>query len=147
MLEGIINSVKGQLTGELQNKFNIDPNQANRSVDLAKDNLTHGLKQEATGGDFSGIMDMLKGNKAPADSSVVNSMTHNYITDLTSKLGIPSQVAQQIGPFVMTFLMNKVSGKVTSEGMGQSDVMSMLGGGLMDKLPKGIGDKLGGLFK
>lgn len=147
MLESIINSVKGQLTGELQNKFNIDPNQANRSVDLAKDNLANGLKKEATGGDFGGIMDMLKGNKAPADSSVVNGMTNNYIGELTSKLGIPEQVARQIGPFVMTFLMNKVSGKVTSEGMGQSDVMGMLGGGLMDKLPKGIGDKLGGLFK
>ncbi|QCR23528.1 DUF937 domain-containing protein [Pontibacter sp. SGAir0037] len=147
MLDNIINGVKGQLSGELQQKFNINPDQANRSVDMAKDNLSHGLKKEATGGDFGGIMDLLKGKKAPAESSAVNGMTNKYISDLTSKLGIPSQVANQIGPFVMTFLMNKVTGKVQSDGMGQTDIMGMLGGGLADKLPKGIADKLGGFFK
>jgi hypothetical protein len=31
--------------------------------------------------------------------------------------------------------------------MGQSDILGMLGGGLKDKLPGGLGDKLGGMFK
>ncbi|MBF8963511.1 hypothetical protein I0P70_09650 [Pontibacter sp. FD36] len=143
MLGNIINSVKGQLTGELQDKFNIDSGQANQSVDLAKDHVTEGLKKEASGGDAGGIMNMLKGQKAPQDSPAMNSTIQNYIGDLTSKVGIPESVAKQVGPFVVSFLMNKIGGNVNS----QSDLMGMLGGGLTDKLPKGMGDKLGGLFK
>ncbi|WP_114782704.1 hypothetical protein [Botryobacter ruber] len=147
MLEDIINQVKGQLTGELQNKYQLAPDKANRSVELAKDNLTNGLKQEATKGDFSGIMNLLKGKTAPTEHPAVNGIIQNYINDLTTKLGIPEQVARQVGPYVVTFLMQKFAGKVTSEGMGQSDIMGMLGGGLTDKITKGLGDKLGGLFK
>ena len=146
MLENIINSVKGQLTGELQDKFKIDANQANQSVDLAKTHMTEGLKKEATGGDFGGIMDLLKGKKAPEEHPATNNMIHNYVNDLAAKVGIPEQVARQVGPFVVSFLMNKVSGKVNAEGMGQSDIMGMLGGGLKDKLPKGLGDKRGWLL-
>lgn len=143
MLGNIINSVKGQLTGELQDKFKLDPGQANQSVDLAKDHVTQGLKNEAAGGDIGGIMNMLKGQKAPQDSSAMNSMIQNYVGELTSKVGIPDTVAKQVGPFVVSFLMNKLGSNVNS----QSDLMGMLGGGLTDKLPKGLGDKLGGLFK
>lgn len=147
MLGNIINSVKGQLTGELQDKFKLDPQQANQSVDLAKDHVTEGLKKEASGGDVSGIMNMLKGQQASQGSPVMSSMIQNYLGDLTSKVGIPESVAQQVAPFVVSFLMNKIGGKVNADGLGQSDIMGMLGGGLADKLPKGIGNKLGGLFK
>ena len=147
MLGNIINSVKGQLTGELQDKFKLDPQQANQSVDLAKDHVTEGLRKEASGGDMGGIMNMLKGQQSPQGSPVMNSMIQNYLGDLTSKVGIPESVAQQVAPFVVSFLINKIGGKVSADGLGQSDIMGMLGGGLADKLPKGIGDKLGGLFK
>lgn len=40
MLNDIINSVKGQLTGELQNNFKLDLNQANQSVELAREHMT-----------------------------------------------------------------------------------------------------------
>lgn len=92
-------------------------------------------------------MDMLKGNKSPQESPAGNSMIQGYVNDLSAKIGIPQQVANQVGPFVMSFLMSKVSGKVNAEGMGQSDILGMLGGGLKDKLPGGLGDKLGGMFK
>ena len=148
MLENIINSVKGQLTGELQSKYNLDPEKANQSVDLAKDDLEDEMKTRASSGDFGDIMDVLKGSKGAGQSSTVNSAIQRYIGDLTTKLGIPASVANQVAPFVMTFIMNKFSGKVTSEGMGQSDIMgSLLGGGLKDAVSKGLGGKLGGLFK
>lgn len=147
MLESLVNSVKGQLTGELQNKFNLQPDAANKSVDLAKDNLSEGLKKEATSGDFGGIMDILNGNKGATDHPAMNSMIGNYVHDLSTKLGIPEQVAKQVGPYVISFLMNKFSGKVQAEGMNKAGILGMLGGGLSDNITKGIGDKLGGLFK
>ncbi len=148
MLESLINNMKGQLTGELQSKYNLEPDKANRSVDLAKDNLMDEMKQRASSGDFGGIMDVLKGQKSPTESSGVNSAIQKYVGDLTTKLGIPASVANQVAPFVMTFIMNKFSNKVTSEGMGQSDIVSSLvGGGIKDAVTKGLGGKLGGLFK
>lgn len=148
MLENIINSVKGQLTGELQSKYNLGPEKADQSVDLAKDNLEDEMKNRASSGDFGDIMDVLKGNKGATQSSTVNSAIQRYVGDLTTKLGIPASVANQVAPFVMTFIMNKFSNKVSSEGMGQSDIMgSLLGGGMKDAVTKGLGGKLGGLFK
>ena len=143
MLNDLINSVKGQLTGELQNKFQLQPDTANKSVDLAKDHLENGLKNEATSGNFGGIIDVLKGNKSATEQPAVNKMIGKYVNDLSTKLGVPETIARQVGPFVISFVMNKLSGKVSSEG----DLMGMLGGGLKDKLPGGLGDKLGGLFK
>lgn len=148
MLESIINNIKGQLTGELQSKYNLEPQKANQSVDLAKDNLEDELKTRASSGDFGGIMDVLKGNKSATESPAVNNAIQKYVGDLTTKLGIPASVASQVAPFVMTFIMNKFSNKVTSEGMGETDIMgSLMGGGLKDAVSKGLGGKLGGLFK
>ncbi|GAA4432126.1 hypothetical protein GCM10023188_20360 [Pontibacter saemangeumensis] len=148
MLENIINNMKGQLTGELQSKYNLEPEKANKSVDLAKDNLMDEMKARAGSGDFGGIMDVLKGNKGATESPAINNAIQKYVGDLTTKLGIPASVASQVAPFVMTFIMNRFASKVTSEGMGQSDIMSsLLGGGIKDAVTKGIGGKLGGLFK
>ncbi|GAB3529262.1 hypothetical protein GCM10027443_08210 [Pontibacter brevis] len=148
MFADIINNMKGQLTGELQSKYNLEPEKANKSVDLAKDNLMDEMKNRASSGDFGGIMDVLKGNKGATESTAVNSAIQRYVGDLTTKLGIPASVANQVAPFVMTFIMNRFSSKVTQEGMGQSDIMSsLIGGGIKDSLTKGLGGKLGGMFK
>lgn len=147
MLESLINNVKGQLTGELQNKFQLQPDTANKSVDLAKDNLETGLKKEAAGGDFGGIMDILQGNKGATDHPAMNGMIGNYVNDLSTKLGIPENIAKQVGPYAITFLMNKFSGKVQADGTSKAGIMGMLGGGMTDNITKGLGGKLGGLFK
>ncbi|PRY10387.1 hypothetical protein CLV24_114116 [Pontibacter ummariensis] len=149
MLDNIINNLKTQLTGELQNKYNLDSGQANRAVDLAKDNLKNEMTNRASNGDFGGIMDVLKGHKGPTESPAVGGAINKYIGDLTTKLGIPETMAKQIAPFVITFIMNKFSSKVTGEGMGQTEILGSLlgGGGVKDAISKGIGNKLGGLFK
>ncbi|WP_242916140.1 hypothetical protein [Pontibacter liquoris] len=147
MLDNLINSIKGQLSGQLQDKYQLQPDTASKSVDLAQDHLKEGLKDQAASGDFGGIMDILKGNKGATEHAGVNSMISKYVNDLSTKLGVPESIARQAGPFVITFIMQKLGSKVSGEGMGQSDIMgTLLGSGLKDKLPGGLGDKLGGLF-
>ncbi|ARS36510.1 hypothetical protein [Pontibacter actiniarum] len=144
MIENLINNLKGQLTGELQSKYNLQPDTANKSVDLAKENLTDELKQRASSGDLGGIMDVFKGNKAPGESSAVNNVINKYVADLTGRLGIPESVAKQVAPFAIHFIMQKVGGQVSSGNVSQTDLLGgLIGGGLKDKLGKG----LGGLFK
>ncbi|WP_299756381.1 hypothetical protein [uncultured Pontibacter sp.] len=138
MIENLINNLKGQLTGELQNKFDLQPDTANKSVDLAKDNVVDELKQRAGSGDMGGLMDVFKGNKAPAESGAVNNIINKYVGDLTSKLGIPESVAKQVAPFAINFIMQKIGGQAGS--MSQSDLLGGLIGG-------GLKDKLGGFFK
>ncbi|WP_299819901.1 hypothetical protein [uncultured Pontibacter sp.] len=148
MLENIINQVKGQLTGELQDKFQLQPDTANRSVDLAKDNLMDEVKNRASSGDTGGIMNMLKGGQGATEGAGTNNMISKYVTDLTSKLGIPENVAKQVAPFAINFIMQKVSGKMASDNLGQSDILgSLVGGNIKDTLGKGLGSKLGGMFK
>ncbi len=146
MLDSIISGIKGQLTTELQNKFQLQPDTASKSVDLAQTHVQEGLSQQAASGNLSGIMDMLKGGGATTEGAGMSGMVGNYINDLTQKLGIPESVAQQAAPFVISFIMSKLGTKVSNDGTGQSDIMGMLGGSLKDKLPGGLGDKLGGLF-
>lgn len=138
MIENLINNLKGQLTGELQNKFDLQPDTANKSVDLAKDNVVGELKQRAGSGDMGGLMDFFKGDKAPAESGAVNNIINKYVGDLTSKLGIPESVAKQVAPFAINFIMQKIGGQAGS--MSQSDLLGGLIGG-------GLKDKLGGFFK
>lgn len=96
MLGNIINSVKGQLTGELQDKFKLDPQQANQSVHLARNHVEERLKKEATGGDAGGIIDLLKGQKAPQNSPSMSTMIQKYLGDPTSKAGIPESMSKQV---------------------------------------------------
>ncbi len=146
MLENIINQVKGQLTGELQDKFQLQPDTANRSVDLAKENLMEEVKSRATSGDVNGVMNILKNNGGTGTSGV-DSMISKYVSDLTSKLGVPESIAKQVAPFAISFIMQKVSGKMASDNLGQSDILgSLVGGKIKDTLGKGLGGKLGGLF-
>lgn len=145
MLENIISQVKGQLAGELQDKFQLQPDTANRSVDLAKENLMDEVKSRATSGDVGGVMNMLKGGQGTTGA---NNIINKYVSDLTAKLGIPESIAKQVAPFAINFIMQKISGKMASENLGQSDILgSLVGGNLKDTLGKGLGDKLGGLFK
>ncbi|GAB3198443.1 hypothetical protein ABID22_000527 [Pontibacter aydingkolensis] len=149
MLENIINQVKGQLTGELQDKFQLQPDTANKSVDLAKDNLINEVKSRAGSGDMGGIMNMLKGGKdAAAQSSGTDNMISKYVSDLTTKLGIPENIAKQVAPFAINFIIQKVSGKMANDNLAHSDILGSLVGGKFDgTLGKGLGDKLGGMFK
>ena len=140
MIENLINNLKGQLTGELQSKFNLEPDKANQSVDLAKDNVVNELKQRTGSGDMGGLLDVLKGTKAPADSSATNNIIHKYVGDLTTKLGIPQNIANQVAPFAINFIMQKIGGQAGAGNLKESDLL----GGLMGS---GLKDKLGGLFK
>ncbi|GAB3822536.1 hypothetical protein GCM10028895_27250 [Pontibacter rugosus] len=127
MIENIINNLKGQLTGELQNKYNLQPDTANKSVDLAKDNIMDEVKNRAASGNIGGLMDVFKGNKGASESSAVDGMIGKYVSDLTGRLGIPESIAKQVAPFAINFIMQKVSGKVSSGGVSQGDLL----GGLM----------------
>ncbi|MDX5346426.1 MAG: hypothetical protein LPK19_04205, partial [Hymenobacteraceae bacterium] len=121
MIENLINQIKGELTGELQNKTQLDANQASRAVDIAKENISGVLKDEVKGGNISGLMNLMKGGQDTMSSPIVNNITQKFASDLLTKLHLPKQVAEQAANFAIPFIINKLTKKTGGENMSQSE--------------------------
>ncbi len=150
MIQETINAVKGELTGLLTQKTGLTPDKANASADLAKDEIVNGLKKEASSGNISGLMGLLKGGNM-AGNPVMTNIINQYAGSLITKLGLPDNVSKQVATFAIPFIMSKLQGKTA--GKSEGDIASMLGGdlggGVGDMLKKGLGGLgggLGGLF-
>ena len=145
MIQETINSLKGELTGMLTQKTGITPDKANASVDIAKDDIVSGLKKEASNGNISGLMGLLKGGST-SGNPIVTSIVNQYAGSLIAKLGLPESVSKQAAAFAIPFILSKRQGKTA--GKSDTDIAGMLGGdlggGMGDMLKKGLGG-LGGL--
>lgn len=147
MINSLISSLKGELGANLTSQFGLEPDKVDDSVELAKDNVTGGLKSEAAKGNFSGIKEMLSGNHTDPGNPIVGNITNNYIGDLTSKLGLSPAIASAVGKFVIPFILQKLGNKTQGGKMDQGDILGMLGGGdALNKIKEGFGGKIGGLF-
>jgi hypothetical protein len=146
MIQDLVNSVKGELTGMLTQKTGLAPDKAGASVDIAKDSIANGLKNELSSGNISGLMGLLKGGSTTGNPIVTN-IINQYAGSLISKLGLPESVSKQVATFAVPFILSKIQGKTA--GKSDTDIAGMLGGdlggGLGNLLGKGLGG-LGGLF-
>jgi hypothetical protein len=150
MIQETINSLKGELTGLLTQKTGLTADKADASVDLAKENITSGLKKEVSNGNISGLMGLLKGGNTGTNPIVTN-LINQYGGSLIAKLGLSEPVSRQVAAFAIPFILSKLQGKTS--GKSDGDIASMLsgdlGGGMGDLLKKGLGGLgggLGGLF-
>jgi hypothetical protein len=149
MIQDLVNSMKGELTGMLTQKTGLTPDKAGASVDIAKDSIANGLKNELTGGNISGLMGLLKGGSTSGNPIVTN-LVNQYAGSLIAKLGLPESVSKQVATFAVPFILSKIQGRTA--GKSDTDIAGMLGGdlgGVGDLLKKGVGGLgggLGGLF-
>lgn len=125
-------------------------NQTDEAVEVTKDTVGNGLKDELMKGNFSGVMDLFNGN-APTTTSnpIVGSITGKLVNNLATRLGISESVAQQAAHVAIPFIMNKLSSNDTGKASNEQDLVEKLGmggdsgiGGVL----KGLGG-LGGMFK
>jgi hypothetical protein len=149
MIQDLVNSMKGELTGMLTQKTGLTPDKAGASVDIAKDSIANGLKNELTGSNISGLMGLLKGGSTSGNPIVTN-LVNQYAGSLIAKLGLPESVSKQVATFAVPFILSKIQGRTA--GKSDTDIAGMLGGdlgGVGDLLKKGVGGLgggLGGLF-
>ena len=150
MLDSILSMGKAQLSKMIADQTGLQANQTDDAVEVTKDTVGNGLKDELMKGNFGGVMDLFNG-KAPTTTSnpIVNSITNSLVTNLASKLGISQGIAQQIANLAIPFIMNKISSDDTGKASNEQDLVEKLGmggdsglGGLL----KGLGG-LGGMFK
>jgi hypothetical protein len=146
MIQATINSLKGELTGMLTQKTGLTPDKASASVDIAKEDIASGLKKEASNGNISGLMGLLKGGNTTGNP-IVGNIINQYAVSLITRLGLSETVSRQVAAFAIPFILSKLQGKTA--GKSDGDIAGMLGGdpggGMGDLLKKGLGGLGGGL--
>ena len=156
MLDQLISAAKEELGDRLLGEGGLKENQLEPAGEAMQTSVLDTLKDQALGGNMSGIMDLFNG-KSNADMSnpIVSGLTKNMLGGLMEKVGIQEKQADMIVGFAVPFLMSKFSSKETGEAADAGDLMSLIGldgddaiGGLLKNLGGGsAGDLLGGLSK
>jgi hypothetical protein len=158
MLDTLIDSVKGQVIGAITEKTGLDVDQAQRSIPVAKESVTEGVTAAITGGNVGGILDMLKsaagsgGTGNLIQNTVYKGIAAQFISKVTSALGIPESMAQQVASVALPMILSKLGGAAQSAGdsdeIDQRSVLEAMGldaGSLLGKAGGELGKKLGGL--
>ncbi|MEL7001120.1 MAG: hypothetical protein AAFN93_00135 [Bacteroidota bacterium] len=145
MLDQILSSVKGELSSKMT-ELGLPSDKADDAVAIAKDDVLDVFKKEATGGNMAGILNLFNGKESIGSSSLVSSLVTQYGGSLISKLGLNPTTANMIAKFSIPFIMNKINDDSPDDGIGESGLAKMIGGGIMDSLGDSLKDKLGGLF-
>src|SRR4051812_6030119 len=100
MLDSILSSAKGELLDQLSSKFNLNPDQANKTVDTAKKTVADGLINEVTSGNISGLTSLFNGGAAAASNPIIGGISSQLVTNLVQKVGLNQQVASAISNYV-----------------------------------------------
>jgi len=143
MFDSILNSAKGELLSQLGSQFNLNPDQAGKTVDVAKKSVTDGLLKEVTSGNVSGLVNLFNGKSPAAGNPIVNGIAQQTVTSLVQKVGLNQQMASTVSNFVVPFIVSKISGSKQG-GFDAGDLTSMLGGGVGDKIKSAFGGDVGG---
>lgn len=144
MLDSILNSAKGELLNQLGSKFNLNPDQAGKTVDAAKKSVTDGLLKEVTSGNVSGLVNLFNGKSSVTGNPIVNGIAQQLVTSLVQKVGLNQQMAGTVSNFIVPFIVSKISGSKQGGGFGADDITSMLGGGVGEKIKSALGGDVGG---
>ncbi|WP_107038159.1 hypothetical protein [Brumimicrobium mesophilum] len=140
MFDQIISQGKELLSGKLKETIGLDDSQVNKSFEVAGESAIDGLKEEVTGGNLSGVMDLFNGKSDTSTSNpIVGGIANKFIGNLVSKLGISEGIASKVSDMIIPFIMSKFGSKETGEAKEGSDLADLLGGG-------GIAGALGGLL-
>ncbi len=156
MIDQLVNLAKTTLGGKLNSEAELNQNQVDQTMDVAEESILGGLKQEALGGNISGIMNLFNGNeKATGSNPIVSTISNLFVSKAVEKVGISSDKASLISGMVIPFIMEKFSSKdETGEAKDEAGLMKMIGldgddaiGGLLSGFTEGGGKKLlGSLF-
>ncbi|OOG71116.1 DUF937 domain-containing protein [Algoriphagus sp. A40] len=116
------------------------------SAVAVKESFLEVIQNQASSGNFEGVMEMFSGNETLPDSPAVNHMTGDLTNGLSQKLGIDSQKAMSIAAAALPMLLNLFNKQVNDAPQANEDIMnsvvkSMKGGG-----GSGLDDLLGSVF-
>jgi len=148
MLDQLIQMATQQLGQQFVENPDIPNDQfdVNNVAKTAGSSIFETIAGQISGGNLSGITEMLSGQQTNTNNPLVSSIATNVVNSLVQKSGLNPQLAQTIAsvavPFVLN-MFNKQAGAAQSSGM---DIGGLISGALSGGGSQGGGGLLGGLL-
>ncbi|KAA3641595.1 MAG: hypothetical protein DWP95_06480 [Proteobacteria bacterium] len=143
MIDAIMNQLKQQVGGQLQEKEGVSSSELSGIFDVVKEQATKKVGENMLDQGLDGVMSLFsnRDNNKEADS-LQASITGGIVDGLQKKLGFSGSKATGIVAIIMPYLIRLITDKNTeTPDDDPSPIKDILGGSLGS-----IGDKLGGLF-
>ncbi|MCB0510565.1 MAG: hypothetical protein H6579_02050 [Chitinophagales bacterium] len=151
MIDVILNGLKEQIGGELQNKAGVSSNMMDDILKITGSVATKEVSKQMLSGNLDAVMNLFsnQANNAQANSlqdNIVNGMVTNFV----QKLGLNKQTATTVTTIIIPVLMNLITKKNAetpdNDPSPLNDLFNPKGKGGSDVLGGLIGKTLGGLF-
>lgn len=151
MLDQILQGLQSNIGNQLSDIQLPEGVQQNDVVQTASSSIIDTLKAQAGSGSLDGILEMFSGNETPDNSPVMNSVSPEIISNLTNKLGIDPELAQNIVSKILPSAMNLFNKDVQNGNFDISSLISQFqGGGINDIIENFTGgeknNSAGGIF-
>ncbi len=140
-----LNSIlKNEQLKSMLTKFGISESQASSVLNMAVSTIKKKFDKEP-----AKVSSLLSENpNTDDDNNLAQGLDSDFISGLTSKLGLPASLTAQLKGQAMPQVINSLSGGLSSTGKNNQDgIMGMLGG-FLDKIDgDGVKNNGGGLLK
>ncbi len=131
MLDGIITSLKDQVSGELLNKTSVKKEELPGIFDIVKEQATEKLGAAVAGGGLDSVMNLFsKNDNSEGANNIQSALSSGIVSGLASKLGFDSAKANSVVSMILPHLMKLITNKNDETDAGDSSFLEgMLGGG------------------
>ncbi|MDU1889333.1 MAG: DUF937 domain-containing protein [Dysgonomonas sp.] len=110
MLDGILDLVKGEVLGAIDNA-GVPAEKKEAAVETTASTIMNGLKDHFTPDNLSAITNLFGGGADAGGSSMVNSIQSSVVSALVSKVGLSQGVASAIASTAVSAVMSLISKK------------------------------------
>lgn len=152
MLDLILNGLKDQVAGDLQQKAGVKPNMLDDILKITGSVATKEVSKEMLGGNLGAVMNLFSNNSNNAQAnSLQDNIMNGMISNFVQKLGLDQKTASMATTIIIPMLMNLITKKNAEtpedDASPLNDLFNPKGQqGGNNPLGGLIGKTLGGLF-
>lgn len=160
MLENLLQLVKEHSGQAIVNNAAIPNEHNDAAISTVSSSIFDSLKKQVAGGNISDVMSLLSGNANTSNHPVLNNISKDAISNLTSQFGISNAQAGSIVSSMLPAVITKLVHKTNDANDNSFDLKGIFGsltgnsnfdvGGILNKVTGsnkgGIGGILGKVF-
>ncbi len=151
MLDMILNGLKDQVGGELQQKAGVNSNMLDDILKITGSVATKEVSKEMLGGNLGAVMNLFSNNSNNSQASslqdnIMNGMVSNFVQQLGLKKETAGMVTSIIIPALMSMITKKNAETPEDDASPLTDLFNTTGNSSDNPLGGLIGKTLGGLF-
>lgn len=133
MFEQLLDLAKNNLGNLINDDNEVPVEQKELAANVASETVINNITNQAKGGNYAGISEMLSGKDTDGNNRVAGNMIPDVVNNLIKKVGLSPEVAQSMAakavPSILNMLNSKVSAAKSTGGFDISSILNNLGGG------------------